>query len=119
MKTYDTSGDYAMTLYKEGSNSNTYVAKSATFSGILSSLRSQSAGNYIIEVRKGYTLLDDDVTAFNNATGLTNKNVTDYNGSRSWLACWWKPELTVLQLSMEQYISAVSVADLEKLKFQR
>ena len=87
VKTYDTSGDYAMTLYKEGSNSNTYVAKSATFSGILSSLRSQSAGNYIIEVRKGYTLLDDDVTAFNNATGLTNKNVTvTMAAGAGWLA---------------------------------
>ena len=87
VKTYDTSGDYAMTLYKEGSNSNTYVAKGATFSGILSSLRSQNAGNYIIEVRKCYTLLDDDVTAFNNATGLTNKNVTvTMAAGAGWLA---------------------------------
>lgn len=87
VKTYDTSGDYAMILYKEGSISNTYVAKSATFSGILSSLRSQRAGNYIIEVRKSYTLVDDDVTAFNNATGLTDKNVTvTMAAGAGWLA---------------------------------
>ena len=47
-----------------------------SFAAVLDKLRNQSGGDYTLWFTRGYTLINNDVTAFNNASGFANKNVT-------------------------------------------
>lgn len=63
-------------LYSGRSNTGTALYSANSFKVVLDYLRKQTGTYYTLWFTKGYSLIQDDVTAFNNATGFTNKNVT-------------------------------------------
>ena len=63
-------------LYSGSSNTGTALYSANSFKVVLDYLRKQTGTYYTLWFTKGYSLIQDDVTAFNNATGFTNKNVT-------------------------------------------
>ena len=63
-------------LYSGSSITGNALYSADSFAAVLDKLRKQSGGDYTLWFTKGYTLINNDVTAFNNATGFANKNVT-------------------------------------------
>lgn len=63
-------------LYSGSSNTGTALYSANSFEAVLNFLRTQTGTSYTLWFTKGYSLIQKDVTAFNNATGFTNKNVT-------------------------------------------
>ena len=63
-------------LYSGSSNTGTALYSANSFEAVLDYLRRQTGTYYTLWFTKGYSLIQKDVTAFNNATGFTNKNVT-------------------------------------------
>ena len=63
-------------LYSGSSNTGTALYSANSFEAVLNFLRAQRGTSYTLWFTKGYSLIQKDVTAFNNATGFTNKNVT-------------------------------------------
>ena len=63
-------------LYSGNSNTGTALYSANSFAAVLDRLRKQSGGTYTLWFTRGYNLINKDVTAFNNATGFANKNVT-------------------------------------------
>lgn len=63
-------------LYSGSSNTGTALYSANSFAAVLNFLRTQTGTSYTLWFTKGYSLIQNDVTAFNNATGFTNKNVT-------------------------------------------
>ena len=63
-------------LYSGSSNTGTALYSANSFEAVLNFLRTQRGTSYTLWFTKGYSLIQKDVTAFNNATGFTNKNVT-------------------------------------------
>lgn len=63
-------------LYSGNSNTGTALYSANSFAAVLDFLRKQSGTSYTLWFTKAYSLIQKDVTAFNNATGFTNKNVT-------------------------------------------
>ena len=63
-------------LYSGSSNTGTALYSANSFEAVLNFLRTQTGTSYTLWFTKGYSLIQNDVTAFNNATGFTNKNVT-------------------------------------------
>ena len=63
-------------LYSGSSNTGTALYSANSFKVVLDYLRRQTGTYYTLWFTKGYSLIQDDVTAFNDATGFTNKNVT-------------------------------------------
>lgn len=63
-------------LYSGSSNTGTALYSADSFAAVLDKLRNQSGGDYTLWFTRGYTLINNDVTAFNNASGFANKNVT-------------------------------------------
>lgn len=63
-------------LYSGSSNTGTALYSANSFKVVLDYLRKQTGTYYTLWFTKGYSLVQDDVTAFNDATGFTNKNVT-------------------------------------------
>ena len=63
-------------LYSGNSNTGTALYSSNSFAAVLDFLRKQPGTSYTLWFTKAYSLIQKDVTAFNNATGFTNKNVT-------------------------------------------
>lgn len=76
IKLYTTNGQNTIYLYSGSSNTGTALYSADSFATVLDFLRSQSGISYTLWFTRGYTLTNDDVTAFNNASGFTNKNVT-------------------------------------------
>lgn len=76
IKLYTTNGQNTIYLYSGSSNTGTALYSADSFAKVLDFLRSQSGISYTLWFTRGYTLINDDVTAFNNASGFTNKNVT-------------------------------------------
>lgn len=66
---------YSMFLYKGNSDTGTPLASKNSFADILGALRTQTAGTYTIKTIGGFTLTSKDQTAFNNASGFTDKDV--------------------------------------------
>lgn len=63
-------------LYSGSSNTGTALYSADSFAAVLDYLRRQTGTYYTIWFARGYILINDDVTAFNDPTGFTNKNVT-------------------------------------------
>lgn len=63
-------------LYSGNSNTGTALYSANSFAEVLDFLRKQPGTSYTLWFTKAYSLIQKDVTAFNNATGFTNKNVT-------------------------------------------
>ena len=63
-------------LYSGSSITGNALYSADSFAAVLDKLRNQSGGDYTLWFTRGYTLINNDVTAFNNATGFANKNVT-------------------------------------------
>lgn len=63
-------------LYSGSSNTGTALYSANSFAAVLNFLRNQTGTSYTLWFTKGYSLIQNDVTAFNDATGFTNKNVT-------------------------------------------
>lgn len=63
-------------LYSGNSNTGTALYSANSFAAVLDFLRKQPGTSYTLWFTKAYSLIQKDVTAFNNATGFTNKNVT-------------------------------------------
>lgn len=63
-------------LYSGNSNTGTALYSANSFKVVLDYLRGQTGTYYTLWFTKGYSLVQDDVTAFNDATGFTDKNVT-------------------------------------------
>ena len=76
IKLYTTNGQNAIYLYSGSSNTGTALYSADSFATVLRYLREQTGTYYTIWFARGYILINDDVTAFNDPTGFTNKNVT-------------------------------------------
>ena len=63
-------------LYSGNSNTGTALYSANSFAAVLDFLRKQPGTSYTLWFTKPYSLIQKDVTAFNDATGFTNKNVT-------------------------------------------
>lgn len=63
-------------LYSGSSITGNALYSADSFAAVLDKLRNQSGGDYTLWFTSGYNLVNNDVTAFNNATGFANKNVT-------------------------------------------
>ena len=63
-------------LYSGNSNTGTALYSANSFAAVLDFLRKQPGTSYTLWFTKAYILIQKDVTAFNDATGFTNKNVT-------------------------------------------
>lgn len=63
-------------LYSGSSITGNALYSADSFAEVLDRLRKQSGGTYTLWFTRGYSLINKDVTAFNNATGFANKNVT-------------------------------------------
>ena len=63
-------------LYSGSSITGNALYSADSFAEVLDRLREQSGGTYTLWFTRGYSLINKDVTAFNNATGFANKNVT-------------------------------------------
>ena len=63
-------------LYSGSSNTGTALYSANSFKVVLDYLREQTGTYYTLWFTKGYSLVQEDVTAFNDATGFTDKNVT-------------------------------------------
>lgn len=63
-------------LYSGSSNTGTALYSANSFAAVLNFLRTQTGTSYTLWFTKGYSLIQNDVTAFNDATGFTDKNVT-------------------------------------------
>ena len=63
-------------LYSGNSNTGTALYSANSFAAVLDFLRKQPGTSYTLWFTKAYSLIQKDVTAFNEATGFTNKNVT-------------------------------------------
>lgn len=63
-------------LYSGNSNTGTALYSANSFAAVLDFLRKQPGISYTLWFTKAYSLIQKDVTAFNDATGFTNKNVT-------------------------------------------
>lgn len=63
-------------LYSGNSNTGTALYSANSFATVLDFLRKQPGTSYTLWFTKAYSLIQKDVTAFNDATGFTNKNVT-------------------------------------------
>ena len=63
-------------LYSGSSITGNALYSADSFAEVLERLRKQSGGTYTLWFTRGYNLINKDVTAFNNATGFANKNVT-------------------------------------------
>ena len=63
-------------LYSGNSNTGTALFSANSFAAVLDFLRKQPGTSYTLWFTKAYSLIQKDVTAFNDATGFTNKNVT-------------------------------------------
>ena len=63
-------------LYSGSSITGNALYSADTFAEVLDRLRKQSGGTYTLWFTRGYSLINKDVTAFNDATGFANKNVT-------------------------------------------
>ena len=63
-------------LYSGSSITGNALYSADSFAEVLDKLRNQSGGDYTLWFTRGYILINDDVTAFNDPTGFTNKNVT-------------------------------------------
>lgn len=63
-------------LYSGSSITGNALYSADSFAEVLDRLRQQSGGTYTLWFTRGYSLINKDVTAFNNATGFANKNVT-------------------------------------------
>lgn len=63
-------------LYSGNSNTGTALYSANSFAAVLDFLRKQPGTSYTLWFTKAYSLIQKDVTAFNDATGFTNKNVT-------------------------------------------
>lgn len=63
-------------LYSGNSNTGTALYSENSFAAVLDFLRKQPGTSYTLWFTKAYSLIQKDVTAFNDATGFTNKNVT-------------------------------------------
>ena len=63
-------------LYSGSSITGNALYSADSFAEVLDRLRTQSGGTYTLWFTRGYNLINKDVTAFNNATGFANKNVT-------------------------------------------
>lgn len=63
-------------LYSGNSNTGTALYSANSFAEVLDFLRKQPGTSYTLWFTKAYSLIQKDVTAFNDATGFTNKNVT-------------------------------------------
>ncbi len=63
-------------LYSGSSITGNALYSADSFADVLDRLRKQSGGTYTLWFTRGYNLINKDVTAFNNATGFANKNVT-------------------------------------------
>ncbi len=76
IKLYTTNGQNTIYLYSGSSITGNALYSADSFAEVLDKLRNQSGGDYTLWFTRGYNLVNNDVTAFNNATGFTNKNVT-------------------------------------------
>lgn len=76
IKLYTTNGQNTIYLYSGSSNTGTALYSADSFAAVLKYLRGQTGTYYTIWFARGYILVNDDVTAFNDPTGFTNKNVT-------------------------------------------
>lgn len=76
IKLYTTNGQNTIYLYSGSSNTGTALYSADSFAAVLNYLRGQTGTYYTIWFARGYILINDDVTAFNDPTGFTNKNVT-------------------------------------------
>ena len=63
-------------LYSGSSNTGTALYSADSFAAVLKYLRGLTGTYYTIWFARGYILINDDVTAFNDPIGFTNKNVT-------------------------------------------
>lgn len=63
-------------LYSGSSITGNALYSADSFATVLDKLRNQSGGDYTLWFTRGYTLTNNEVTAFNNASGFANKNVT-------------------------------------------
>lgn len=63
-------------LYSGRSNTGNAIYSANSFKVVLDYLRSQTGTYYTLWFTKGYSLVQEDVTAFNDARGFTDKNVT-------------------------------------------
>ena len=63
-------------LYSGSSITGNALYSADSFAAVLNKLRNQSGGDYTLWFTRGYTLTNKEVTAFNNASGFANKNVT-------------------------------------------
>ena len=63
-------------LYSGSSNTGTALYSANSFKVVLDYLRGQTGTYYTLWFTKGYSLVQEDVTAFNDPEGFTNKNVT-------------------------------------------
>lgn len=63
-------------LYSGSSITGNALYSADSFAKVLDKLRNQSGGDYTLWFTRGYTLINNDVTAFNDASGFANKNVT-------------------------------------------
>lgn len=63
-------------LYSGNSNTGTALYSENSFAAVLDFLRKQPGTSYTLWFTKAYSLIQKDVTAFNDATGFTNKDVT-------------------------------------------
>lgn len=63
-------------LYSGRSNTGNAIYSANSFKVVLDYLRSQTGTYYTLWFTKGYSLVQEDVTAFNDAREFTNKNVT-------------------------------------------
>lgn len=63
-------------LYSGSSITGNALYSADSFAAVLDKLRNQSGGDYTLWFTRGYTLTNNEVTAFNNASGFANKNVT-------------------------------------------
>lgn len=62
-------------LYSGTSNTGTAIYETDSFADALNHLRKQTGTYYTLSFARGYTLVQKDVDAFNNATGFIDKNV--------------------------------------------
>ena len=62
-------------LYSGTSNTGTAIYETDSFADALNHLRKQTGTYYTLSFATGYTLVQKDVDAFNNATGFIDKNV--------------------------------------------
>lgn len=63
-------------LYGGSSNTGNAIYSANSFAAVLDFLRKQTGTYYTLWFTRGYTLINNDVAAFNNASGFTDKNVT-------------------------------------------